>query len=124
MARIQSACYSKEKNFTATYFNHSIYLDKDFFELSILSRTLVIIHEARHADGDDFSHINCKEGFRFLSIRKPEVDLTNIAACDNSENGAYGLSADFIFELMAYGLGDKEQLTALYNSEIARIIKE
>lgn len=120
-SRIVSIQKGKTGFYIAVNQNQNLVLGEQFFQLSVLDRAIIFIHEARHSDGNEFRHVRCPSHFNFLSIRKI-VKLANTLACDKRLDGAYGLSAAFIFELIAYGLGDQEILIGKYNSEIARII--
>ncbi|MDX1959778.1 MAG: hypothetical protein SFU98_14480 [Leptospiraceae bacterium] len=121
--RIKKVIIDKSNFYIAQYYNGQLSLDPTFFELSKLDQILVLIHEARHADGN-FSHIKCPNVFPFLSIRNPEINLENEYACDSITNGCYGASAAFLYELISYGILNQELLIGKYNSELARIIRK
>jgi hypothetical protein len=120
--RIHQIKKSRDSVFIADYFKGTLSVDPSFFELSTLQRVLVLIHEARHADGVEFKHIPCPSNFKFLSIRRPDVKLENLDACDSESNGCYGFTASFVFEMISYGLYDHEVLVGIYNSEVSRIL--
>lgn len=111
--------------YVANFENGTIYLDSSFFEFSNLERAVVLIHEARHGDGDDLHHIDCPSDFPFLSTRAPETELEGMRACDDRRDGAYGFGAAFLFEILSFGLyppGCSAEIIGMYNSEILRII--
>lgn len=113
--------------YTANYRNGTVYLNRRFFQLSKLEQTVVLIHEARHADGADFQHVVCPKDFPYTSARAPEVKLEGLSACDDRKDGAYGFGAAFLFEIYSFGLlGGKspEEILGLYRSETVRILLE
>ncbi len=97
--------------------------DQFFTQLTDLERLYLLIHEARHSDGDGFKHIKCPNGFPFVSSGQPEMDLENIFACDAVKDGAYAFQSAFLFELFAYGLFEQREVGLVYNSSVSRIIK-
>ncbi|MFQ5589393.1 MAG: hypothetical protein ACE5F7_11215, partial [Nitrospiria bacterium] len=99
-------------------------LGGQFFEgLSDLERLYLLIHEARHSDGNGFRHVKCPKGFRFVSSGQPGMDLERTFACDQMDDGAYAFQSAFLFEVLAYGLFDQREAALLYNSSISRMIK-
>ncbi|MFQ5542861.1 MAG: hypothetical protein ACE5FY_00755 [Nitrospiria bacterium] len=96
--------------------------DAFFTELSELERLYLLIHEARHSDGDGHKHRKCPEAFVFISAGQPEKDLERVFACDDGDQGAYAFQSAFLFELYAYGLFDQTTIGLLYNSSAARMI--
>lgn len=78
---------------------HELAVRHDFFELALLDRLAVLVHEGRHADGDGFRHADCPAGF----------GLSGKAACDAHPLGAYAHQAAFLFELYARGLIDGDR---------------
>ncbi|MBM9575980.1 hypothetical protein JWG45_02330 [Leptospira sp. 201903070] len=122
--RIQKFRIGATGRYVANFENGVVYLDSSFFSLSKIEQTVVLIHEARHGDGE-FHHIDCPEGFPFLSIRSPETELDGMKACDERADGAYGFSAAFLFEIFSFGLypqGSVSEIVGMYNSEMLRII--
>ncbi|WP_061248724.1 hypothetical protein [Leptospira alstonii] len=113
--------------YIANYSNGIVYLNRRFFELSKLEQVVILIHEARHADGAEFQHIQCPSDFPYLSTRSPETRLEGMAACDDRKDGAYGFGAAFLFEIYSFGLFDEntmKEVLGMYNSEVVRIILE
>lgn len=95
-----------------------------FFEaVSELERLYLLVHEARHSDGDGYKHVKCPKDFRFISSGQPEMDLAGTPACDDTIDGAYAYHSAFLFELYAFGLFDQQEVGLLYNSSISRILK-
>ncbi|WP_061225950.1 hypothetical protein [Leptospira interrogans] len=118
---------ASSEDYIANYRNGIIYLNRRFFQLSKLEQMVILIHEARHADGAEFQHIRCPFDFPYLSIRAPETRLEGMPACDDRKDGAYGFGAAFLFEIYSFGLFDEnklEEVLGMYNSEVARIILE
>jgi hypothetical protein len=84
---------------------------------------LVLLHEARHADGKQYSHVTCPENFEFLNPRDWKIHPAGKKVCDTISDGSYGLTAAFIFELGAFGILNQTDAGLRYNSEISRVIK-
>lgn len=101
---------------------HFVVGDIFFKKITTLERLYLLIHEARHSDGEGYDHIKCPKGFKFISATQPEVDLEKEMACDDTREGAYAFQAAFLFELFAYGLFDQKEAGLLYNSSISRVI--
>lgn len=101
---------------------HFVVGDIFFKKITTLERLYLLIHEARHSDGEGYDHIKCPKGFKFISATQPEVDLEKEMACDDTREGAYAFQAAFLFELFAYGLFDQKEVGLLYNSSISRVI--
>lgn len=100
------------------------YIGDRFFEKSgFLERAYCLIHEARHSDGDGYRHIACPGNHKDVSAGSPELDLTEVPACDAVADGAYAFQAAFLFELYARNLVDQEQAGLAYNNSVARIIR-
>ncbi|EQA45750.1 putative lipoprotein [Leptospira broomii serovar Hurstbridge str. 5399] len=111
--------------YIAYFHDGMVVLGKDFFNLPKVEQALVLIHEARHADGREFTHSKCPAGFPYLSVRAPQTSLENVEACDERVDGSYGFGAAFLFEVYAFGLyqtGEERFVLGLYNSEVARIV--
>lgn len=100
----------------------TITVEAAFFELPFEDQLYILVHEARHADGDGFHHVKCPGDYLGVSAGQPDMDLTRLPGCDPVANGAYAFQAALLFELYAYGLGDWERAGLLYNSSIGRII--
>ncbi len=99
-------------------------LGKAFFEeLSPLERIYLLVHEARHSDGDGYPHVRCPRGFKFISAAQPEMDLEHEKACDSSDAGAYAFQAALLFELYAFGLFDQREVGSIYNSSVSRVLE-
>lgn len=123
--RIHKFRIGSSGRYVANFENGTIYLDSSFFKLSNLEKTVVLIHEARHGDGEDLQHIDCPSDFPFLSTRAPETELEGMRACDDRKDGAYGFGAAFLFEILSFGLypaGRSSEIIGMYNSEILRIM--
>ncbi|MCB1191734.1 MAG: hypothetical protein H7A23_17345 [Leptospiraceae bacterium] len=108
--------------YTAINHDKHLILGTSFFQLSVLDRAIALLHEAKHSEGSKFSHIRCPNDFHFLSHRNLEANLANTLSCDSRPDGAYGITATFLFEMIAYNLENRELLVGKYNSELARII--
>ncbi|MDZ4725189.1 MAG: hypothetical protein SH817_03485 [Leptospira sp.] len=121
-SRIKSFTAGSTGDFIAYYQNGEVVLGKQFFQLNKLDRFLVILHEARHADGKTYAHIACPDDFRFLNPRDLKISPANKKGCDKYIDGGYGITASFIFELGAYGFLNSTETAYRYNSEISRII--
>jgi hypothetical protein len=111
-------------DFVAYYQNGEVVLGKQFFNLNKLDRFLVILHEARHADGKEYAHVNCPENYVFLNPRDLKISPANKKACDEKIDGGYGIAASVLFELGAFGFLSASETAYRYNSEISRIISE
>jgi hypothetical protein len=122
--RIKNYSSGATGDFVAYFHNGEVVLGKQFFTLNKLDRFLVILHEARHADGKEYAHVTCPENFPFLNTRDLKIMPANKKACDEKSDGGYGISASFLFELGAYGLLSTSEAAYRYNSEISRIIGE
>ncbi|MDF3820974.1 hypothetical protein P3G55_13760 [Leptospira sp. 96542] len=123
-SRIKDYSLGATGDFIAIYQDGEVLLGKDFFKLNRLERVLVLLHEARHADGKKFSHIECPEYFEFVNPRNWKIHPAGKKGCDSIPDGAYGLSASFLFELGAYGYLSQSEAGYRYNSELIRIIKD
>ncbi|TGK13124.1 hypothetical protein EHO60_02685 [Leptospira fletcheri] len=111
--------------YLAYYNGEAIVLGKGFFLLSKIEQALVLVHEARHADGKKYSHVDCPSDFPYLSLRIPETKPAGLKACDDISDGSYGFGAAFLFEVFAYGLAERTEekyILGLYNSELTRIL--
>ncbi|TGK21953.1 hypothetical protein EHO61_01585 [Leptospira fluminis] len=111
--------------YLAYHDGETIVLGKSFFLLSKIEQALVLVHEARHADGKRYSHVECPADFPYLSLRMPETKPAGLKACDDISDGSYGFGAAFLFEVFAYGLaeaGEEKYILGLYNSELTRIL--
>lgn len=120
--RIKKIRIKKLKDFLALNTGTELILSESYFELPLLEQSLVLIHEARHSDGKSFAHITCPKDFPFLSQRNVEALLSELEACDDRTDGAYGFAAAYLFELISYYPTDREILIGKYNSELVRII--
>lgn len=122
LSRIKKIKIQKIKDYTALNSGTELTLSDSFLQLSVLEQSIILVHEARHSDGREFAHTECPANFAFLSQRNPEAVLSELYACDDREDGAYGFSAAFLFELIAYTGKDRENLIGRYNSELSRIV--
>lgn len=121
-SRIKSVSYGSTGDFLAMYNEEEVTLGKIFFTLSPLDRTLVLLHEARHADGKQYAHVLCPETFVFLNPRDWRIQPANKKGCDKVWDGSYGITAAFLFELGAFGYLSQTEAGLRYNSEISRVI--
>jgi hypothetical protein len=101
---------------------HFVVGDIFFAQINTLERLYLLIHEARHSDGEGYDHVKCPKGFKTVSATQPELDLEKERACDDTQEGAYAFQAAFLFELYAYGLFDQKEVGLLYNSSISRVL--
>lgn len=100
------------------------YIGDRFFEKSgFLERAYCLIHEARHSDGNGYRHIACPGNYKYVSAGSPELDLTEVPACDGVADGAYAFQAAFLFELYARNMANQEQAGLAYNNSVARITR-
>ncbi len=123
-SRIKSFSSGATGDFIAYYQNGEVVLGKNFFTLNKLDRFLTILHEARHADGKEYSHVNCPENFNYLNPRDMRISPANKKACDEKFDGGYGITASVIFELGAYGYLSAPETAYRYNTEISRILTD
>ncbi|TGL63191.1 hypothetical protein EHQ58_01330 [Leptospira ognonensis] len=122
--RIKSYSSGATGDFIAYFQNGEVILGKQFFSLNKLDRFLTILHEARHADGKEFTHVNCPDDFLFLNPRDIRISPANKKACDFRTDGSYGITASVLFEMGAYGYLSSQETAYRYNSEISRILPE
>jgi hypothetical protein len=94
-----------------------------FHDISPLERLYLLVHEARHSDGDGYPHVRCPKDFPFISAAQPGTALDQELACDASADGAYAFQAALLFELFAYGLFDQKNVGLVYNSTVPRILR-
>lgn len=85
-----------------------------FFTRSLVERMSVLLHEARHSEGDGHDHVECPEDDPVL--------LRGREACDGRADGAYAYQAALLYEMYAYGLVDPEAAHRLYRDMHARIL--
>lgn len=123
-SRIKSYSSGATGEFIAYYQNGEVYLGKQFFSLNKFDRFLVLLHEARHADGKDFAHINCPSNYPYLNPRDLKISPANKKGCDTRDDGGYGITASLIFEMGAFGFLSQTETAYRYNTELARIIKD
>ncbi len=97
--------------------------DRFFTKSGFLERAYCLIHEARHSDGDGYPHIRCPGNCKYVSAGSPDIDLTEVPACDGGKDGAYAFQAAFLFELYARNMVDPEAAGLIYNSSMSRIIR-
>lgn len=67
-----------------------------FFSRSLVERMLVLVHEARHSEGDGFPHVRCPED-------DPPV-LAGKLACDDRADGSYAYQVALLRALAAAGV--------------------
>lgn len=123
LARIKGISY--HKSWTAALNQnggHFVVGEMFFTKISPLERLYLLIHEARHSDGEGYDHVKCPKGFKTVSATQPDLDLEKEMACDDTREGAYSFQAAFLFELFAYGIFDQKNVGLLYNSSISRVI--
>lgn len=97
--------------------------DLFFNDISPLERLYLLVHEARHSDGDGYPHVRCPKDFLFVSAAQPWMALDQELACDAGGGGAYAFQAALLFELFAYGLFEQRDVGLVYNSTVPRILR-
>jgi len=102
----------------------TVYIGNSFFSSTPVERIYILVHEARHSDGDSFPHIKCPPDHPYVLPDRTGFDLANKPACDDQSNGAYGYQAALLFELYAFGLYQQTVTGKLYNSTVTRIIRK
>jgi hypothetical protein len=90
---------------------HDLVVRHDFFDRPLVERLETIVHEARHADGGGFQHVDCPKGF----------GLEGRPACDLDERGAYAFEAAFMYELFARNLIDPAAAHRAWRSARQRV---
>ncbi|MCW7480085.1 hypothetical protein [Leptospira kanakyensis] len=123
-SRIKKYSYGSTGEYIAMYHDGDVLLGRPFFSLSRLDRVLVLLHEARHADGKNYGHVVCPENFQFLNPRDWKIHPAGKKGCDSVVDGGYGITAAFLFELGAYGYLNPTEAAHRYNSEISRVIRD
>lgn len=122
LARIRRISYHNSPTAAQNQNRGSFVVGEIFFtKINTLERLYLLIHEARHSDGDGHDHIKCPKDFKFISAAQPDMDLEREASCDPGRDGAYAFQAAFLFELYAYGLINQKEAGLLYNSSISRV---
>ena len=122
--RIKKYSFGSTGDFVAMYQDGEVLLGRGFFNLNRLDRILVLLHEARHADGKNYSHVVCPDDFPFLNTRDWKIHPAGKKGCDSVPDGGYGITASFLFELGAYGYLGQTEAAYRYNSEISRVIRD
>ncbi|PKA24508.1 hypothetical protein CH381_20150 [Leptospira sp. mixed culture ATI2-C-A1] len=123
-SRIKKYSYGSTGDYVAMYHDGDVLLGRSFFNLNRLDRVLVLLHEARHADGKNYSHVVCPENFQFLNPRDWKIHPAGKKGCDSVSDGGYGITAAFLFELGAYGYLNQTEAAHRYNSEISRVLRD
>lgn len=124
LSRLRKIVYGNTSLAAINQNRGELWVGDSFFEaMTPLERLYLLVHEARHSDGDGYPHVRCPKGFRFVSAGQPWMHLDKEKACDRSEEGAYAYQAAFLFELFAYGFFDQREVGLLYNSTVARILR-
>ena len=122
MSRIHNISYQNNPKAAINQNNGDFFLGDVFFKnLNEVERLYLLIHEARHSDGNGYVHTKCPKGFKFITATQPHMDLEKELACDTTDDGAYAFQAAFLFELFAYGIFESKEVGLLYNSSISRI---
>ncbi|MGV3667221.1 MAG: hypothetical protein ACO1NV_13895 [Leptospira bouyouniensis] len=122
--RIKKYSFGSTGDYVAMYQDGEVLLGRGFFNLNRLDRVLVLLHEARHADGKNYSHVVCPDDFPFLNTRDWKIHPAGKKGCDSVPDGGYGITASFLFELGAYGFLSQTEAAFRYNSEISRVIRD
>jgi hypothetical protein len=123
LSRFRKVAYGNSRLAAINQNKGELWVGDLFFEgMTPLERLYLLIHEARHSDGDGYPHVRCPKGFRFISAGQPWMELEKEPACDTTDTGAYAYQAAFLFELFAYGIFDQKEVGLLYNSTVARIL--
>ncbi|TGL44210.1 hypothetical protein [Leptospira perdikensis] len=123
-SRIKKYSYGSTGDYIAMYHDGDVLLGRAFFSLNRLDRVLVLLHEARHADGKNYGHVVCPENFQFLNPRDWKIHPAGKKGCDSVPDGGYGITAAFLFELGAFGYLNQTEAAHRYNSEISRVIHD
>ncbi|XDD42743.1 hypothetical protein AB3N58_15880 [Leptospira sp. WS60.C2] len=123
-SRIKKYSFGSTGDYVAMYQDGEVLLGRGFFNLNRLDRVLVLLHEARHADGKLYGHVVCPDDFPFLNTRDWKIHPAGKKGCDSVPDGGYGITASFLFELGAYGFLNQTEAAYRYNSEISRIIRD
>lgn len=123
-SRIKKFNYGSTGDYVAMYQEGEVLLGRGFFSLNRLDRILVLLHEARHADGKNYRHVVCPDDFPFLNTRDWKIHPAGKKGCDSVPDGGYGITASFLFELGAYGYLSQTEAAYRYNSEISRVIRD
>ncbi|EMY70265.1 hypothetical protein [Leptospira vanthielii] len=123
-SRIKKYSYGSTGEYIAMYHDGDVLLGRAFFSLNRMDRILVLLHEARHADGKSYGHVVCPENFQFLNPRDWKIHPAGKKGCDDVPDGSYGITAAFIFELGAFGYLNQTEAAHRYNSEISRVIRD
>ncbi|XDD46464.1 hypothetical protein AB3N60_17440 [Leptospira sp. WS39.C2] len=122
--RIKKYSFGSTGDYVAMYQEGEVLLGRGFFSLNRLDRVLVLLHEARHADGKNYRHVVCPDDFPYLNTRDWKIHPAGKKGCDSVPDGGYGITASFIFELGAYGYLNQTEAAYRYNSEISRVIRD
>ena len=123
VSRFRTITYGNNREAAINQNKGELWVGDLFFEgITPLERLYLLVHEARHSDGDGYPHVRCPKGFRFVSAGQPLVKLEKELACDKTDKGAYAYQAAFLFELFAYGIFDQKEVGLLYNSTVARVL--
>ncbi|EOQ89076.1 hypothetical protein LEP1GSC202_1071 [Leptospira yanagawae serovar Saopaulo str. Sao Paulo = ATCC 700523] len=123
-SRIKKYNYGATGDYVAMYREGEVLLGRGFFTLNRLDRVLILLHEARHADGKIYSHVICPDDFPYLNTRDWKIHPAGKKGCDSVPDGGYGITASFLFELGAYGYLSQTEAAYRYNSEISRVIRD
>ncbi|TGM39279.1 hypothetical protein EHQ75_09700 [Leptospira levettii] len=123
-SRSKKYTFGSTGDYVAMYQDGEILLGRGFFSLNRLDRVLVLLHEARHADGKNYSHVVCPDDFPYLNTRDWKIHPAGKKGCDSVPDGGYGITASFLFELGAYGILSQSDAAYRYNSEISRVIRD
>ena len=123
LSRIQKISYHNVWT-AAINQNQGTFIVGDIFftKINTIERLYLLIHEARHSDGEGYNHVKCPREFKFVSAAQPDLDLEQEPSCDARRNGAYAFQSAFLFEIYAYGLMDQKEAGLLYNSSVSRVI--
>lgn len=123
-SRIKKYSYGSTGDYIAMYHDGDVLLGRAFFSLNRLDRVIVLLHEARHADGKNYGHVVCPDNFQFLNPRDWKIHPAGKKGCDDVPDGGYGITAAFLFELGAFGYLNQTEAAYRYNSEISRVIRD
>lgn len=123
LSRFRKIAYGNNREAAINQNKGELWVGDLFFEgITPLERLYLLVHEARHSDGDGYPHVRCPKGFRFVSAGQPLIKLERELACDKTDKGAYAYQAAILFELFAYGIFDQKEVGLLYNSTVARVL--
>lgn len=108
-----------------------MFLSKGYISSSIpqVGRLGIVIHEARHLARGGWPHTWCPSPYHFVigmsAYRIPELDHLEVAACDDTELGAYGVQYAFLRAVAesCSNCTDKVIMDAKFFSDVDGIVR-